>query len=143
MPHRNRSPHGWWIASYLERFEYEDEDRSSPDRRCLAWENTILVQARTREQAWRKAMAFGRLGEGSQGWNAKTGRKGAWHFEGLTSLLPIYDELEDGAEVLWQEHAGRSVRKIKGLVKRKRELSVFDDSEPGRDATRKGRAAGR
>jgi hypothetical protein len=66
IPHRNRSPHGWWIASYLERFEYYDEDRTNLRRRCLAWENTILVKARNRHEAWRKAMAQGRLSEGTR-----------------------------------------------------------------------------
>ena len=66
IPHRNRTRHGWWIASYLERFEYYDEDTSNLKRRCRAWENTILIKARTREEAWRKAMAEGRLSEGSE-----------------------------------------------------------------------------
>jgi hypothetical protein len=125
IPHRNRSPHGWWIASYIERFEYYDEDRRNLRRRCLAWENTILVKARNREEAWRKAMAQGRLSDGSEAYEAKTRRKGAWRFEGLTSLLPIYDRLEHGAELLWVEHAGRTVRSIRALVKGKKELEVF------------------
>jgi uncharacterized protein DUF4288 len=129
VPHQNRSPHGWWIASYLERFEYYDDKRDNPNRRCLAWENTILVKARNRDQAWRKAIAKGREGEGSEAWDAATGRKGAWHFEGLTSLLPVYEELEDGAEILWREHAGRTVRTIRSLVKKRAELEAFDDRE--------------
>ena len=24
IPHRNRSPHGWWIGSYVERFEFNE-----------------------------------------------------------------------------------------------------------------------
>jgi hypothetical protein len=27
IPYRNQSRYGWWIAAYLERFEYYDEDR--------------------------------------------------------------------------------------------------------------------
>ena len=129
IPHRNRSPHGWWIASYLERFEYDDEDRRQLNRRCLAWENTILVKARNRHEAWRKAMARGRLGDRSQARNVTSGRTGVWRFEGLTSLLPIYDRLEDGAELLWVEHAGRTVRSIRALVKPKRLLEAFEDAE--------------
>src|SRR4051812_14682412 len=113
IPHKNRSPHGWWLASYVERLEYYDEDASKPDRRCLAWENTILIKAADREQAYRKAVAMGRLVDGSEAWDASTGRKGCWRYEGLTSLLPIYDALEDGSEILWIEHAGKSVRKVK------------------------------
>ncbi len=127
---RNRSPFGWWIASYIERFEYYDENKNNPARKCLAWENTVLVRARTREQAYRKAVALGRLSNGNEFWDSTNPkRKGAWHFEGLTVLLPIYDELTDGAEILWTEHANRSVKTIKSLVKRKQELSVFDDRD--------------
>ena len=129
IPHRNRSPHGWWIASYLERFEYHGENRRNAGRRCLAWENTILVRARDREAAWRKALAWGRLSDGNEASNIRTGRKGVWRFEGLTSLLPLYDRLEDGAELIWTEHSGRTVRSIRALVKTKKQLEAFDDAE--------------
>ncbi len=128
IPYRNKSPYGWWIATYIERFEYEDEDKSNLNRRCLAWENTILIQAKDRQEAYRKAEKTGRLGDGLEGWN-DAGRRGTWRYEGLTSLLPIYEELEDGAEILWKEHQNRSVKKIKSRVKPKYQLEAFDDSD--------------
>jgi hypothetical protein len=129
VPYANRNHTGWWIASYIERFEYYDENKANLNRRCLAWENTILIRAPNREVAYRKAVARGRLSNGNEGWNSSSGRKGTWRFEGLTGLLPVYEELEDGAEILWQEHAGVSVRKIRGRIKRKHELAVFDDHD--------------
>ena len=65
---------GWWIVAYIERFEYYDEDRRSLNRRCLAWENTIPIKARTSEEAWRKAVAQGTLSEGKEAWDSETGR---------------------------------------------------------------------
>ena len=127
IPFRNRNHTGWWIAYYVERFEYYDEDRSKLNRRCLAWENTILVRAEGREEAYRKAMAFGRIGDGSEGHDSGTRRRGAWRFEGLTSLVPIYEKIEDGAEILWREYKGRTVKKIKNRVRSKKELEAFDD----------------
>jgi hypothetical protein len=127
VPPRNRTRHGWWVASYIERFEYFDENRRNLNRRCLAWENTILVKARNREEAWRRAVAHGKLSEGSEAYDSDTGRRGAWRFEGLTSLLPIYDRLEHGAELIWVEHHGRSVRRIRSLVRKKHALEAFDD----------------
>jgi hypothetical protein len=129
IPIRNQSPVGWWIASYIERFEFYDEDTANSNRRCLAWENTLLIRARNREEAYRKAVRLGRLADGSEASDAGTGRKGAWRFEGLTSLLPVYEELEDGAEILWIEHEGKTVRKIQDRVRAKHELEVFDDTE--------------
>ena len=128
VPHKNRNHTGWWIASFIQRFEYHDENKANLNRRCLAWENTILIRATSREVAYRKAIAQGRVASGSEGWNS-SGRKGTWRFEGLTGLLPVYEELEDGAEILWQEHSGVSVRKIRGRIKRKHELAVFDDRD--------------
>jgi uncharacterized protein DUF4288 len=127
-PYRNRSPYGWWIASYIVRFEYEDENKGDLNRRCLAWENTIIIKAKNREQAYRKATKIGQGSNDNEGYNAANGRKGKWKYEGLTSLIPIYEELEDGAEIIWKEHQNRSVKKIKSWVKSKELLEAFDDN---------------
>jgi hypothetical protein len=136
IPFRNRNQTGWWIASYLERFEYYDEDKRNPNRKCLAWENTILIRAKNRDIAFKKAVAIGR--EGSEAWDEGTGRKGIWRFEGLTNLLPVYDKIENGSEVLWTEHRGRTVKKIKSFVKTKKDLSVFDDTLNERESSNAG-----
>ena len=68
------------------------------------------------------------MSNNSKAWDEKTKRKGSWHFEGLTSLLPIYETIEDGTEILWKEITGRSVKKIKSFVKKKNELEAFDDT---------------
>jgi hypothetical protein len=125
IPHRNHSPHGWWIASYIERAAWDDEPNPSPNSRCLAWENTIILQAGNREEAYEKAI---RLAQSESEFENNCGRKGHWIFEGLTSLLPNYDELKDGTEILWEEHKNRTIAKIRSWVKSKKELEVFDDT---------------
>jgi uncharacterized protein DUF4288 len=127
IPIRNKSPFGWWIASYLERFEFEDEDKNNLNRRCLAWKNTIIIKARNRDEAFRKAEKIGRLSDGIEGCGSIDRRKGSWRYEGLTMLLPIYEELEDGAEILWDKHENVTVKKVKSWVKGKRDLEAFDD----------------
>ncbi len=129
IPERNRSPYGWWIGIYIERFEFNDEDRKNPKRRCLAYENTVLITAKDREEAYKKLMALGSGVENIECVDSATGRKGVWRFEGPTELLPIHDRIEDGAEVLWTTHRNRSVENIQALVRTKEELPVFDDSE--------------
>lgn len=86
-----------------------------------------MFRAKDRDRAYEKAVQIGRSSNGSKAWNAE-GRQGQWKFEGLTSLSPIYDELEHGAEVLWQTHENVAVKAVRSLVKRKRELEVFDDT---------------
>jgi hypothetical protein len=66
--------------------------------------------------------------QGNEAWDADSGRRRSWHCEGLTMLIPIYDKLEDGAEVLWVDHTGRTVGRIRSLVKKKHELEAFDDN---------------
>ena len=125
---KNKSPIGWYVASLLHRFEWCDEDKSNLNRRCLAWENQILIKADNPEEAYAKAIEHGKSHEESgQMWESDNEeRKGRWRFEGLRSLLPIYDELEDGAEIVWKEYENRSVKKVKSWVKSKEQLEVFN-----------------
>jgi hypothetical protein len=128
IPHRNLSPYGWWIATYIERFEWKSDDRTNSNRRCLAYRNTILIKAKEREKAYKKAMDFRKRYSGKwESYGNTRKRPGRWVFQGLTSLLPIYDELDDGAEILWQVYSGKPVRKIKSLVKSKKQLECFID----------------
>ena len=127
IPYRNKSPHGWWIASYIERFEFDDEDTANLQRRCLAWENTILIQAKNREAAYRKVRTRGKHAEGNPA--QINNRRGRWRFEGLTSLLPIYEELRDGAEVRWEKHENVTVRRVQSWIRQKKKLETFDDRE--------------
>ena len=127
---RNRNQTGWWLASYVERVVWSDEDRSNERLRCMAWENMILVRASSRDVAFRKAVKRGRLGHGVEVWSTDKKHRGRWVFEGLSMLLPVYDQLEDGSEVLWRDHSGKTIATIKRLVRRKSELEAFDDT-PG------------
>lgn len=128
IPYRNHSPYGWWIASYIERAAWDDEPNPAPNSRCLAWENTIILQAPDREAAYEKAIALASQQTSQFEDSTRNNRKGHWVFEGLTSLLAIHEELTDGAEILWVEHNNRTVKKVRSWVKRKDELEVFDDT---------------
>ncbi|HCN78468.1 MAG TPA: hypothetical protein DIT13_14900 [Verrucomicrobiales bacterium] len=82
---------GWWIAGLLEKHSNTD--------RPTYWNNYRLIKAGDWRTAFRKAAELGAA-------NARVGNKafsGHQEFIGVTDLLPIYDEFEDGAELLWQE----------------------------------------
>lgn len=127
IPFRNQSRFGWYVAKVLVRFEWEDENKFNPNRRCTVWENEIILQAPDREEAYAKAMEQGQLDDEPDYKMRVGGRRGRWVFEGLTSLLPIYDELEDGAEIAWMETEGKAVKTVQGWVREKTELEIFDD----------------
>ena len=129
IPYRNRSPYGWWVASYLERFEYKDARPTNTRSKCLAWENTILVRGKTRDVAYRKALAFaksGRTGRWSR-FGDPPGRLGRWVFEGLTSLLAIYEPIGDGAEILWSAYPNTTLGAARRRVKRRKQLEWIID----------------
>lgn len=124
--HQHRSPTGWWIVSYIERAVWDDASRPSASSRCMAWENTIIFKAKDRDTAYSKAVRLGSSNKSTFSDDAGK-RTGRWVFEGLTSLLPIYDELADGAEVLWRDHSGRTLRRVRAMVKKKSDLEAFSD----------------
>jgi hypothetical protein len=113
---RNVSPVGWYIGGYLLRFiEVADPSRDDEEEKFLTWENTVIVKAENLDEAYDKVASIGRQSTapykgGPAGIDVK------WEFEGVTFLVPIYAELEDGAEVLWAEHAPRKLRNIKRMV---------------------------
>jgi type IV secretory pathway VirB9-like protein len=118
------SPVNWYVARVLIRFAIVGENTENLNRRCTAWENTILVKAENVEEAYSKAIEFGKQEESE--YINTDGKKVRWIFEGLTSLLAIYEELEDGAEIIWNEYENKSVKKIKSWVLPKEKLEVFD-----------------
>jgi hypothetical protein len=125
---KNKSPVGWYVAKVLVRFEWDDEDKENPNRRCRAWVNQILIKAKNAELAYTKALEYGRLHEESEAWDDDDEeRKGRWRFEGLVSLLAIYDKFEDGSEISYSESKNRSVKTIQSWVVPKDDLEVFDN----------------
>ena len=127
-PWRNHAPHGWWIASYLQRFEWQGAKPATRRSRPLCWENTVILKAKDREIAFRKAIALANSSATGK-WQLlddPPGHLGRWIFEGLTRLVPIYDSLEDGAEVLWQEYTHKSLGSLRQRVRPKAKLEAFN-----------------
>jgi hypothetical protein len=123
----NISPVGWYSAAILLRFETEEEDEANLNRRCLAWENYHIIKAETPDEAYEKALKLGKSYENK--YKNTEGERVKWIFEGLTMLVPIYEELHDGAEIGWTEHENKAVKTIKAFVKSKDELEVFERNE--------------
>jgi hypothetical protein len=40
-----------------------------------------------------------------------------WVFEGVTELLPVYEDIEDGAEIMWAQHSPKMLKTLRHLVK--------------------------
>jgi hypothetical protein len=119
---KNISPVGWYVASYVLRFvEMDWKDINDPEARFVTWENTILIKARNLDHAYTKTVAEARLHTRPY----KGGKKGIdvqWIFEGVTEILPVYEKLEDRAEIMWAEHMPRKLKSIRRRVRKKGEF---------------------
>ncbi|MDY4295887.1 MULTISPECIES: DUF4288 domain-containing protein [unclassified Xanthomonas] len=99
------SPVGWYVGSYVIRFvELDVLGNDDPQEEFLVWENTIIASAPDFDEAYRKVVAVAETTTDPY----KGGPGGVpvqWVFEGVTQLLPIYESLEDGSEIMYEEHA--------------------------------------
>jgi hypothetical protein len=124
----NHSPVGWYVGSYLLRFiETGAAGNYTARRRFLSWENTVLVKARSFDEAYAKVTRIGRANTRPY----RGGPKGIpvrWIFEGVTDLLPVYERLKDGAEILWTQRSPRTLKALRALVKSKRSLRRSSDA---------------
>lgn len=119
---KNISPYGWYVGSYLLRFiELTEEGNDDPERRFVTWENTVLVKAKNLDEAYDKVVKVAM--ESTEPY--KGGPEGVdvqWVFEGVTDLLPIYEKIGDGAEIMWANHAPRKLKNIRKQARGKGEF---------------------
>lgn len=118
MPYdKNISPVGWYVGSYLIRFiELGAKNNQDPEARFLSWENTVIVKADNLSKAYDKVVAIAKTTTKPY----KGGEAGIpvkWIFEGVTELLPIYEPLEDGSEIMWAERKPKKLKSLKKLVR--------------------------
>lgn len=123
VPHRNRSHTGWWVYGEVEYWVSKRQASLTDTSRCPVWENLRLIRAPNREAAHRRAMQLGRAEHPS-----KT-HDGEWRFAGISMLSPVYEEIEDGVELLWKVRGRLPMERIRKLVKSRRQLPVFDDGQ--------------
>ena len=117
----NISPVGWYVGTYQVRFiELKQSDNEELENKFLTWENTVLIRAQNIDEAYDKLVKIGQ--EHTEPY--KGGPDGVdvqWVFEGVIELLPIYEEIEDGAEIMWAERT-KKLKNIRAIAKNKEQL---------------------
>jgi NDP-sugar pyrophosphorylase family protein len=119
------SPVGWYIASYIQRIDPVEayEDDKSDHEPWAVWENRILVKASTPDEALLRANEH--LSHVGSDYKNTDGVMLRDSVVGLTSLIPIYDALEDGNEIEWIDRTGDSVIEMHERVRDNSTLEAF------------------
>ena len=119
---KNISPVGWYVGTYLARFiEIDDPSNNDLEERFATWENTVIVKAEDLEEAYDKVNKIG-IEHGDPYTGGKEGIPVQWEYLGVIELLPIYEELEDGSEIMWSSNYPRKLKNLKAKVKCKNEF---------------------
>lgn len=117
----------WYVAELVMECRIEGEPRN------VVHVNIVLVRADSPEEAFEKAEQLGREGEDS--YLNHTNQKTVWIYRGLRDLNVIHDELEHGAELMFEENINVSEDIVQNMVTTKSQLNIFRIDELG-DASR-------
>ena len=112
----------WWLADLIVEIRVAGEDEN------LLHFNLTLVRADSAEEAYAKALAFG--AQHDLTYTNTDGKSVMCRFRGLRDLLVIYDDLEDGAELLYEEEEDVAEDRLLAAIKSKNTLSVFEPWVP-------------
>ncbi len=102
--------------------ELGERGNNDPKRRFPTWENTVIVKARSLNHAYDKVVALAKESTEPYKGSSAPGADVQWVFEGVTELLPIYEELKDGAEIMWAKHPPRALKTICSWARTKKEF---------------------
>jgi len=114
----------WYWAEVIEEIGVEGDSRNVVHR------NVVLIRADSPTEAYEKAIEIGKRYESSH--QNPEGALVQTRFRGLGGLDVIHDNLEHGAELLYQEDIAVSQEQIQKWVCPKDRLSLFG-SEEGSD----------
>ena len=107
----------WYIAEIVLEIVVEQEAMN------VVHTNLVLVQAESAERAYEKAMQCGKDGEST--YANPQGKSVTLRFRGLRNLLKVYDPLEDGAELFYEERVGVGETELLALIREKVDMTAF------------------
>jgi hypothetical protein len=111
----------WFLADLIQQFTFVDGSHS-------VYVNTLLVKATSIEEAYEKAMGFGQVYNYS--FTNTDQQEVKVSFRGLHELYLIYDKIEDGAELIYEEYEEITEEEIAAMVTPKEKLAAFESHGP-------------
>jgi hypothetical protein len=110
-------PAMWYLAELVMKIVVAGDPRN------VVHQNSVLVRAETPEEAFEKALRFGKNSEVS--YDNPEGEAVQITFEGLSDLDMIYEELEDGGEIAFHYRTGVPEEELRAIVKPRDRLRAF------------------
>lgn len=108
----------WFIVEIIEKFEPVDRNEKQDLRRVTTWGNHHLIKADSPEKAFDKAVKLGKQ-KNYKFINSDKIEMESF-FVGIGELLPIYEDIEDGAELMWNDYGFISNRRTMKMPFEKR-----------------------
>jgi hypothetical protein len=112
----------WYIAEIVQ------ENRIEGDTQSVVYVNWNLIRADSPEEAYDRAMELGQNLE--RDYENTDGKTVTVRFRGLSDLHVIHDELEHGAELIYEKFDAVEDDEMAKYVLDKSQLSVFQPYEP-------------
>jgi len=107
----------WYVAELVE------ETRVEGDVRNVVHKNLVLIRADSPEDAYEKALFLGR--ESQICYENPDGKQVYVSFRGLGELNVIHDQLDHGAELLYEQHINVPNEQIQKWVLPREQLAIF------------------
>lgn len=107
----------WFLAELVMKITVADDSRN------VVHQNLVLIRADSAEEAYEKAIQSGKKEEIS--YDNPAGKAVHFHFEGVSDLIDIIDELEDGVELDFHYTVAMPDEKIRSLVPPRDRLRAF------------------
>jgi hypothetical protein len=102
MKNRSNASKKWFWAWLVQMTAAKSAVRD-PSARTAVWRNLVIIQATGAVEALDKAYAIGKSESGDCRGTLRLNEKpAATRFLGVADMGLIYDDLGDGAEILWQ-----------------------------------------
>lgn len=120
----------WYIVEIIEKCEPVDRNEKQDLRRVTTWGNHHLIKADSPEKAFDKAVKIGK----EKNYNFINSDKIEMEsiFVGIGELLPIYEDIEDGAELMWTDYGFISNRRTMKMPYEKKELMELIKPKPNK-----------
>ncbi len=110
----------WFMVEIIERMEPAKVKRSDKTRLCTVWGNWHLIKAQNAEKAYAKAEKLGK--SFSYVFTNSYKEQMRWEFVGIGDLLPIYEDIEDKAELMWSDFGDITAKRSEEFIPRKSKL---------------------